>query len=352
MQSVTVVVPNYNHSAYLPRLYQSLKDQTLQPDEIVVVDDASTDDSLKVLRSFAAVMPHMRIVALDRNLGAIGAINRGLREASGDLVLLLAADDTIEPDMLERLATALEQHSQAALACGEAMLKLNNGTVLGIRPIILPAFQERFIAPHEMRSLLLGIDHIFVGTVTLYRRTLLMRAEGLDAGLGSLSDSFVARRLALEHGFVFVPRPLGTWYQIPQGFSRSVAATPNHQLRLIAKARALIEAERPGVYPDGYASLFERRIRFSAARLALTDDRLDLAMSFCGGDTIVRHCFSIATRLPVKVARLLGLAALTFRLQPFDAIALVRTFLWRRIRKLILSGRGARAISTYRPAGR
>jgi GT2 family glycosyltransferase len=110
-----VVVPNWNGARWLPGCLGSLAGQTRPPDEIVVVDNGSEDDSLAVV---ARVAPGARLIALPRNTGFAHAANRGLREADAAFVALVNTDVELAPDWLERTAAALEQDAElAAVAC-------------------------------------------------------------------------------------------------------------------------------------------------------------------------------------------------------------------------------------------
>ena len=85
---ISVVVPNYNYGRYLRQRLTSIRAQTYPIFEIIVLDDASTDDSLAVLDALALEMQELRVVRNDRNGGsAIKQWARGVREAKGDLAL-------------------------------------------------------------------------------------------------------------------------------------------------------------------------------------------------------------------------------------------------------------------------
>ncbi|WP_439579734.1 glycosyltransferase family 2 protein [Elioraea sp.] len=148
---LSVVLPNYNHAALLPRALSALAAQERRADEIVLIDDASTDDSLAVAERFAARLPGLRVVRLERNGGAAAAIARGLTEVNGDLVYFAAADDVACPRLFARAAAALAAHPEAALASGEAVLRAPDDRVIGLRPVILPARQERFLPARSPR---------------------------------------------------------------------------------------------------------------------------------------------------------------------------------------------------------
>jgi len=97
---ISVIITCYNYGKYVGQAVQSALDQTYGNVEIIAVNDGSRDDSLAVLSSFGD-----RITLIDQpNQGSIAAYNRGFTASSGDVIVLLDADDLLEPDALESVA--------------------------------------------------------------------------------------------------------------------------------------------------------------------------------------------------------------------------------------------------------
>jgi glycosyltransferase involved in cell wall biosynthesis len=115
---VSVVVPCYNYGHFLPDAVSSALDQRGLDLEVLVVDDASTDDSAEVAHRLAAADPRVRVLAHPQNKGHIATYNDGLAEVRGDYVVLLSADDLLTPDSLTRAVALLERHPSVALAYG------------------------------------------------------------------------------------------------------------------------------------------------------------------------------------------------------------------------------------------
>jgi hypothetical protein len=102
---ISVVVPNYNYARYLRQRLTSIRVQTFPIFEVIVLDDASTDDSLAVLDELAQEMPELRVVRNDRNGGSvIKQWARAVAEAKGDLLWIAEADDFAEPGFLATMA--------------------------------------------------------------------------------------------------------------------------------------------------------------------------------------------------------------------------------------------------------
>jgi len=98
MSTVSVIVPTYNARKYIAEALRSVLGQSLPPVEILVVDDGSTDGTESVIQAFSdSRIRYLR----QENRGVSSARNFGMREASGDLIAFLDADDRWRPEMLE-----------------------------------------------------------------------------------------------------------------------------------------------------------------------------------------------------------------------------------------------------------
>ncbi len=100
---VAVVIPAHNAAPWLPQALQSLRDQTLPPAEVVVVDDGSKDDTATVARAHGAK------VVQQAQKGPGAARNRGILESTSPLIAFLDADDWFEPLKLERQCARMQQ---------------------------------------------------------------------------------------------------------------------------------------------------------------------------------------------------------------------------------------------------
>jgi glycosyltransferase involved in cell wall biosynthesis len=111
--SITAILPVYNAARYLDEAMQCLLRQTCPASQILVVDDGSTDDTLKLLEKYG---DPVRVLRQGRNSGPGAARNRALAEATGRYVAFQDADDVCVPDRFERQIAALSK-TPAAIAC-------------------------------------------------------------------------------------------------------------------------------------------------------------------------------------------------------------------------------------------
>ncbi len=107
---LSVVTPVYNESKSLKELVNGIIETLGETDfEIVAVDDGSSDDSAKILEEMAKNEPRLKVIALMRNFGQTAAINAGIRNAIGDLVILMDSDLENDPNDIPRLISKLEE---------------------------------------------------------------------------------------------------------------------------------------------------------------------------------------------------------------------------------------------------
>jgi glycosyltransferase involved in cell wall biosynthesis len=99
---ISIVIDNYNYPDYVQEAIQSALNQTYANTEVIVVDDGSTDHCPQILQQYAS---HVKLV-LKSNGGQASAFNAGIGLATGDVVMLLDADDVLRPDAAEKVAAA------------------------------------------------------------------------------------------------------------------------------------------------------------------------------------------------------------------------------------------------------
>lgn len=103
---VSVIIPLYNQGQYVHEAIDSVRAQTYKDREIIVVNDASTDDSLKVLERYTS--DEIKIIDREKNGGLSAARNSGIAAATGELILPLDADDYIDPTYLAKTVALMQ----------------------------------------------------------------------------------------------------------------------------------------------------------------------------------------------------------------------------------------------------
>lgn len=116
---ISIIIPNWNGAAHLPICLNALRRQTFRGFEIIIADNASTDNSRELL---ANDYPEVTVVALDHNAGFTGACNAGLRAAKGDIQILLNNDTEADPNWLAEVVAAFQRYPEAGIVASKMLL--------------------------------------------------------------------------------------------------------------------------------------------------------------------------------------------------------------------------------------
>jgi len=201
---VSVCIPTFNHAHFLSDAIGSVLAQTYRDFELVVVDNASTDDTPEVVRAYMARDPRIRYVRNPANLGAQRNLNRCVESASGEYVNVLCADDLLAPTALQELVRALDRHPRASLAaCARVMVDAD------LRPLRVLSFSRKaeLVGGGEViRRCLTSGNVIGEPSAVLLRRA--DAARGFDERFRQLIDLEMWCHLLTKGDLAFVPEPL------------------------------------------------------------------------------------------------------------------------------------------------
>jgi len=251
--TLSVVIPNYNHAKFLPACLAAVASQSVPADEIIVVDDASTDNSLEVLEGLARQYPTLKVFRNPKNLGVAGAVNHGLEVATGEFIALEGADDEVMPGFFEKSLAVLAEHPGAGLSTGicrmfdtDSNLGYNFGLHISDKPCFLP--------PEKVAELVRQDRFLVFCNAMLWRREALAKAGNYHVPLRWHTDWWPLFALAFRHGVCFVPEVLAEFRSKPSSFSNTGKKKFKAQVEILRYALDLID--RPG--NEDVAPLFRR----------------------------------------------------------------------------------------------
>ena len=123
---VSAVIVNYNGALFLEKCINAVLEQSLRPAEVLLIDSCSTDTSLET----AAKYPQCKLINMKTNIGFAAAANKGIKETSGDYVLLLNSDTCLKTDFLEKIGrTAEKLGAEYGLYSGKLLRMQDESTV-------------------------------------------------------------------------------------------------------------------------------------------------------------------------------------------------------------------------------
>src|SRR5580692_7213135 len=112
MPKVSIIMTAYNHEKFVQEAIQSVLDQSFQDFEFIIIDDASSDNTLNIIKKFNDA--RIRLTVLEQNQGQFVATNLGLDKAQGEYIGILNSDDAFHPDKLQKQITFLENNPTIA----------------------------------------------------------------------------------------------------------------------------------------------------------------------------------------------------------------------------------------------
>jgi hypothetical protein len=197
---VTVLLAVHNGEPWIRRCVESVLAQTFTDFELLVVDDASTDATVATIESFGD--ERIRILVNETNRGQVPSLNRGLREARGEVVARIDADDWCLPERLERQVAVLDAEPHVGLVGTWLDAVDADGRPVDRLTARLDSFAEFVYATLIMR---VYVSH----PAAAYRLAPVLALGGYDESTGPAEDKDLWRRLALERWDArIVPEPL------------------------------------------------------------------------------------------------------------------------------------------------
>ena len=196
MSSVSVVIPCYNYGHYLKDCVGSaLKDQPGVDVQVLVIDDASGDESAQVAKQLAADDPRVEVVVHPVNRGHLATYNEGLLDwATGDYAVLISADDQLTPGALTRACALLDAHPEVGFAYGHPLHFQHPGPLPPARTKVRgwSVWPGHWWLERRFRE----ANGCITSPEVVMRTSLLKRLGGFDARLPQTGDIELWMRLA------------------------------------------------------------------------------------------------------------------------------------------------------------
>jgi glycosyltransferase involved in cell wall biosynthesis len=251
MPKVTVVTPNYNHARYLPKRLDSILNQTFQDFELIILDDASTDNSREVIESYEKD-PRVRTIYNAENKGnTFKQWNLGHSHARGEYIWFAESDDYADPLLLETLVDRLDRHPNVGLAFCQSWAVDEDGNTLSSWFEVSKLQYQSSHCSHWLTDYVNSghdecTDYLFLhnsipnASAVLLRREVLERAGGVAHDMLLTGDWMTYVNVLLISDIAFVSAPLN-YFRQHVGTVRSRLALkkdPRHETRMVQRVLA------------------------------------------------------------------------------------------------------------------
>lgn len=194
MPAVSICVRTYNRKAYLRKTLESIRDQTYQNYEIVIVDDGSTDGTEEMIRQ----LPYKLTYFWQKNAGVAATANRAIHLAKGKYIASIDSDDLLMPDAIERMVRVMENESEDVIVYGPYLRIDENGVLYG-------KSKEKLHSGYVTRYLFQRVFIYLSGS--MFPKSVLQKVGSYDESLRIGEDYDLWLRLSLKYRFIALPEP-------------------------------------------------------------------------------------------------------------------------------------------------
>jgi glycosyltransferase involved in cell wall biosynthesis len=215
--SISVVIPAYNLRSAISGALESVLRQTDPADEIIVIDDGSTDNTASLAEAISRENPVAKIRTLRRSRAGPGAArNAGIQAATNEWIAFLDGDDEWDIEKLAAVRVAMREELDATMIAHDCHVVALDGTIGEA------ALHRGFDAKRPLFPQLYRLNFLATSAVVV-RRKALLDAGGFDASMPVAQDFDLWLKLARSGRLVFIPKPLTRYIERPGSLSRKIA---------------------------------------------------------------------------------------------------------------------------------
>jgi glycosyltransferase involved in cell wall biosynthesis len=283
---ISIALCTYNGELFLPRQLASIQQQTILPFELVICDDCSSDNTLKIVRDFAAsALFRVRIFRNEHNLGFVANFERAIGLCQGDLIALSDQDDIWYPTRLELAQLAFAAHPEVGLVFSDADIIDDRDELTGKRLWLNFGFagdlKQRMLAGDYT---VLARNRFVTGATVMFRSRL--RANCLPFGSGWLHDEWLAPTAAAVADVLPIDSPL-IRYRIHTSQQVGLSPRPgfrerhrrhwselSRQIGMLEEICSRLSTQPLSQRGEALYSRYRAHLRFARFRLALPRRRL------------------------------------------------------------------------------
>ena len=211
-KTLSVIITNYNYGYYISEALEDILNQSFKPNEVVLVDDASTDNSIEIINEFLKKYSNLKLLRNDRNMGLLYSSARAFESISGDYIYAAASDDRVLPGFFEKSMRLLYKYPSAGLCCSDLRI-ISDDTSFDRKYSLLekPGYLTPALFTERSRREKYDKDRSFTRDLTfstIVKREALIKAGGYLPELKWSCDFFAHNVVGLRHGICYIPEPL------------------------------------------------------------------------------------------------------------------------------------------------
>ena len=208
---ISVVMPAYNVQDYIGRAIESILNQTLKDFELIIINDASTDKTLSIIKEYSKRDSRIRIINNKRNLQIAESLNKAIRTARSNIIARMDADDFSFPNRLEIQYELLNSNQEIAIVGADMIVVNQKGGEI---------FERKYPASSiELKKIMFKYSP-FAHPVVMFRKDVFEKFGGYNRDLVPCEDIDLWFKIGSEYKFASVPMPLLKYTLITKSSNR------------------------------------------------------------------------------------------------------------------------------------
>lgn len=263
--TVGVVIPNRNDGKYLPVCIRSILQQSSLPDEIIYVDDNSTDDSVEIAINLLSEFKNTTIIRNKKSVGAMAVLNQGIKISKCDYLIFPASNDALADGIIENFRRDVEVLCKLP-GIWSALVDFINEDGVVLKPYFSPllAFKSKYISPKDCIGYANKLGNWFTGTTAIYNRETLIDVGMFQTKFGGLADLFAALQISSLRGAIFCPKKYGFQRFHGEGFLYRTLDNLNQIDSILSLIVNHGRKHAPELFKDPFIKKTINRIRFAS----------------------------------------------------------------------------------------
>lgn len=199
---ISIITPNYNYSEFLPELFESILSQDYQNWEHIIVDDGSTDNSVKIIEEYSAKSNGRIHLIKQDNHGQTFTINRALEKTAGDVIAWINSDDSYCSGVFSRIIDSFEKQPDVDAIFGDILIINGSGHLIK---------KNRYLNFHYPTGTFIGFGKTISSNAIFWKRHLTEEVGLLNEGLSFVMDSEYWSRLLWNRNVIHINIPIANF---------------------------------------------------------------------------------------------------------------------------------------------
>jgi glycosyltransferase involved in cell wall biosynthesis len=333
--TLSVIMGNYNHAHYLVESIPAILNQSFRPKELIIIDDASTDNSVEIIEGFAKKDPVVRFYKNDVNLGNAPTYIKALEKVTGDYFNITAADDLVLPGLFEKSMAMLAKYPHAGLCSAISRQIDGDGNELVASPE--PPYISKvpcYLSPEKALKYSLEGEGWCMPSTAIWRQSAVLESGGIPWEAGEFADGFLVPLISLNYGACFIPEPLGLYRVLSDSRASQFRKDPQAlKERVDHIAELMRSAAYTNKFPESYVVAFQNQMLYQQGAMALQN--LQESVSEC--HTYIEKTvlnFSLFDKFVLRVNKILG--GIQHRVLKLYLYGKLRRLSWLMVRRVFL----------------